>query len=74
LIYLFSAKAFFMRVHLEHLGRNVPRADAKWVGQLLARLSPAQIHDAFRAAGYSPEEIEAFSRLLEKRITELSDL
>ncbi|MGA2739681.1 MAG: hypothetical protein ABSG65_19855 [Bryobacteraceae bacterium] len=74
LIYLFNPKAYFMRVHLEHLGRNIPRADAKWLGQLLARLSPAQIHDAFRAAGYSPAEIEAFSSLLEERITALTDL
>ena len=73
-VYLVDPKAYFMRVHLEHLGRNVPRADAKWLGQLLARLSPVQIHDAFRAGGYSPEEIQAFSRLLEDRITALTDL
>jgi hypothetical protein len=74
LMCLFDPKAYFMRVHLEHLGRNVPRADAKWLGQILARLSPAQIQDAFRAAGYSPEEIEGFSRMLEERITELTKL
>jgi hypothetical protein len=74
LICLMNPKAYFMRVHLEHLGRNVPRADAKWLGELLARLSPAQIQDAFRAAGYSPDEIQAFSRVLEKRIVMLTDL
>jgi len=74
LICLFNPKAYFMRVHYEWIGHNVPRADAKWLGQLLARLSPAQIHDAFRAAGYSPAEIEAFSRVLRGRITALSDL
>jgi len=73
-VYVVGLKAYFRRVHLEHLGRNVPRADAKWLGQLLARLSPAQIQDAFRAAGYSPEEIQAFTRLLESRITLLTDL
>lgn len=73
-VYLVDPKEYFMRVHLEHLGRNVPRADAKWLGQLLARLCPTQIHDAFRAGGYSPEEIQAFSRLLEERITKLTDL
>jgi len=31
--------------------RRHPRADAKWVGQLLSQLSPRQIRDAFRAAG-----------------------
>ncbi|HXM39971.1 MAG TPA: hypothetical protein VN924_01900 [Bryobacteraceae bacterium] len=73
-VYLLNPKAYFMRVHLEYLGRNVPRADAKWLGELLARLSPAQIRDAFRAAGCSPQEIEAFSRLLESRISTLTDL
>jgi hypothetical protein len=69
-----SPRAYFARIHLEHLGRNVPRADAKWLGQLLARLAPVQIQDAFRAAGYSPEEIQAFSRQLQERITVLAGL
>jgi hypothetical protein len=73
-VYLVNPKEYLSRVRLERLGRNVPRADAKWLGQLLVRLSPAQIRDAFRAAGYSPEEIESFSRLLEDRIAVLTDL
>ncbi len=73
-VYLVNPKEYLSRLRLERLGRNVPRAHAKWLGQLLARLSPAQIRDAFRAAGYSPEEIEAFSRLVEDRITVLTDL
>jgi len=71
---LVDPKAYFARIHLEHLGRNVPRADARWLGQLLARLAPAQIQDAFRAAGYSPQEIQEFARLLEGRITALAAL
>lgn len=73
-VYLVDPKAYFMRVHLEWIGRNIPRADAQWVGHLLARLSPIQIRDAFRAGGYSPDEIESFSRLVEDRITKLTDL
>jgi hypothetical protein len=73
-VYLVNPKEYFSRIHLEYLGKNVPRADAKWLGELLARLSPAQIHDAFRAAGYSPDEVAAFSQLLEARITKLTDL
>ena len=53
---------------------NVPRKDARWMGQLLARLSPAQIADAFRAAGYSPQEVQGFSEVLQKRIEVLTDL
>jgi hypothetical protein len=44
------------------------------MGQLLAKLSPQQIRDAFRAAGYSPEEIEEFAAVLEARIGELTKL
>jgi hypothetical protein len=73
-VYLVNPKEYFSRLHLEPIGRNVPRADAKWLGQLLARLSPAQIRDAFRAAGYSREETESFARILEDRLTVLSDL
>lgn len=73
-VYLVGFNAYLRRVHLEYLGRNVPRADAKWLGQLLARLSPAQIQDAFRAAGYSTEEIQGFTRVLESRITVLTGL
>jgi hypothetical protein len=62
------------RIHLEWIGKNVPRANAKWIGQLLARLSPQQIRDAFRAGGYSPEETEQFAKLLEGRISVLTDL
>ncbi|HLK18699.1 MAG TPA: hypothetical protein VKT81_07075 [Bryobacteraceae bacterium] len=67
-------KEFSRRAHLEWIGRNIPRADAKWMGQLLARLSPEQIRDAFRAAAYSPEEVEEFARVIESRIAELNQL
>jgi hypothetical protein len=56
------------------IGKRVPRSDARWMGQMLAKLSPSQIRDAFRAAGYSPEEIEGFARVVEKRIGQLSAL
>lgn len=65
---------FFMRLKLESVGRNIPRADAKWIGVVLGRLSPAQIRDAFRAAGYSPEEVEGFARVVEKRVAALNAL
>jgi hypothetical protein len=44
------------------------------MGSLLSRLSPKQIHDAFRAAGYSQREVDEFSNILESRIAELRDL
>lgn len=62
------------RVSLLWLGHHIPRQDARWVGDLLARLSTAQIHDAFLAAGYSQSEVEELSSTLEHRIAELEKL
>jgi hypothetical protein len=73
-VYLVTPGDYFSRIRLEWIGKNVPRADARWMGQLMARLSPAQIADAFRAAGYSPEEVQKFSEVLQNRIVALTDL
>jgi hypothetical protein len=62
------------RLSLLWLGHHIPRKDARWMGDLLARLSPQQIRDAFRAGGYSTDEVEQLSRALERRISELEKL
>jgi hypothetical protein len=69
-----NPKEYFMRVRIEWIGRDIPRSDARWMGTLLGRLSPAQIRDAFRSAGYSPDEVERYSRVIERRIAELNAL
>jgi hypothetical protein len=74
LIRVFTFPEYVRRMELRSIGRHIPRDDAKWIGQLLARLSPQQINDAFRAAGYSPEEIAGFSKVVESRIAELNRL
>lgn len=71
---LFEPRTWWHQLHQRWIGKHIPRADAKWIGSLLAQLSPHQIRDAFRAAGYSPEEIEAYSKALEGRIAELNNL
>ena len=38
--YAVNPKEYLSRIHLEWIGRDIPRADAKWMGSLLARLSP----------------------------------
>jgi hypothetical protein len=72
--YLVDPKAYISRVRMESLGKTIPRADARWLGLLLAHLSPSQIRNAFRTAGYSPEEVEGFARVVEQRITALTEL
>ncbi len=74
IIFLFTPHDFFSRLRLRWIGKRIPRADARWMGQLLARLTPDQIHDAFRAAGYSPRQVNAFSAVVEFRIDQLNRL
>jgi hypothetical protein len=56
------------------IGKHIPRADAKWIGSLLAQLSPQQISDAFRAAGYTPKQAEAYADAVQARIAQLNNL
>jgi hypothetical protein len=73
-IVLFNPREYFSRVHEEWIGRHIPRADVRWMGELLGRLSDAQIRDAFRAGGFSPPEIDGFAAVVEARISELKNL
>jgi hypothetical protein len=74
LVHMFELPEYIQRVHMEWIGRNIPRSDAKWIGGILVRLSPEQIQSAFRAAGYTPEQVNAFATEVEKRISELNQL
>ena len=73
-VYLVGPKEYMARVHLEYIGKNVPREDARWMGQILARLSPDQLRDAFRASGYAPNEVDGFVQVLRERIEALTGL
>jgi hypothetical protein len=72
LIFVATPKEFINRMELRWIGKHIPRSDAQWIGNLLAQLSSAQIHDAFRAAGYSAEQIDSFNAVVEQRIAELN--
>lgn len=74
MVFLFNPREYFSRMGLRWIGRHIPRDDAKWMGQLLVQLSPKQIRDAFQAAGYSQQDVEGFSSVVENRIAELNRL
>jgi hypothetical protein len=59
---------------MQWIGKHIPRSDAEWIGGLLAQLSPDQIRDAFRAAGYTPDQVNAYAAVVGKRIVELKQL
>jgi hypothetical protein len=72
--FLFTPREYSDKLQIRWIGRRIPRADAKWLGQLIAQLSPEQIRDAFRAAGYSVQEVEGFAQVVESRISQLQEL
>ena len=73
-LYIFNAPHFFSQARQHWIGRNIPRADVKWMGHLLAKLSHQQICDAFGAAGYSHDQAEAYATVVEARIKQLEQL
>ncbi len=73
-ITLVNPHEFFSRLGLRWIAKRVPLQDARWMGQLLAQLSQDQIRDAFRAGGYSPQEVDGFTSAVESRIAQLNKL
>ena len=53
---------------------DVTVPQAKWLGELLAGLTEAQIKDAFRAANYDPEEVGILTEAVQDRIEQLRSL
>ncbi len=74
LLHLLVLPSYLHQVHMRWVGNRVPRADAKWLGSLLAQLTADQILDAFRAGGYPPDKAAAFTKVVQNRIAELNQL
>jgi len=53
---------------------NVTVEQAKWIGSWLARLSDQQLSDAFRAANYTPDEVQLLTTATRARINQLVNL
>lgn len=62
------------RTRIEAIAKDIPVADARWIGHLLGGLSQQQLRACFRAAGYDPEAADAYARVVQKRIAELNAL
>jgi len=56
------------------LFNNISIQDATWVADLLSQLSDRQIRDAFRAANYTPSQIDLLARTVRERTNELRSL
>ena len=62
------------RTRMESIAKNIPIADARWLGNRLGQFSSDQIGDCFRAAGYSPTEVDGYTRVVMQRIEALKSL
>lgn len=66
------------RVNLFYRGKredqfdDISVRDARWLANLLTKLSDKQIGDAFAAANYSPEEVRLLTGAVRSRIKELA--
>ena len=69
-----AAPIYFRRSRYVWIGHNIPREDARWIGDLLGRLTPHQLEDAFRAGNFTPEETAKYVDVLEGRIAQLKAL
>jgi hypothetical protein len=52
------------------LQNSVAPDDVRWICRLLARLSPKQWSDAFRAGGFTDQEAERYIRRLREKVTQ----
>lgn len=68
------------RVKFAYSGKNsglfkdITVEDARWVGSLLSKLSDQQLTDAFRAANFTPEEVQMLVGAARARISQLVNL
>jgi len=63
---------YVSRTHMQDIVKDIPVADAKWLGKLLEPLSDEQLRDCFRAAGYSPADVESNAAMVKERIRALN--
>lgn len=65
------------RVRFSYSGKNsglfgnITVEHARWLGTWLSRLNDKQISDAFRAANYTPEEVQLLTHAVRARINQL---
>jgi hypothetical protein len=68
------APLYFRRQRYLWIGRNIPREDARWIGNLLSQLTHQQLVEAFRAGHFTDRETDLYVDELQRRIAELGDL
>jgi hypothetical protein len=71
---IFNFPNYLIRTRMESIPKHIPIADARWLGNLLGQYSTTQIGDCFRAGGFSPAEVEGYTKVVMLRIDALKKL
>ena len=71
---LFSPGYGKSQANKEKAMRRIPVVNARWIGEMLSRLSRDQLRDAFRAASYDQATMEGFVKTIRERIEQLTKL
>jgi hypothetical protein len=71
---IFNLNHYRLRTRMESVAKRIPIDDARWIGRRLGQFSIEQIRDCFRAAGFSPSDVEAYTRVVMQRIAALNKL
>jgi len=70
----FNLSNYRVRTRMERVTKQIPIADARWIGGRLGQLSAEQIDDIFRSAGFSPSDADGYARVVMQRIGALKAL
>jgi hypothetical protein len=68
---VFHVAYYRERVRMESVVEDIPIAHARWIGERLGALTETQIGDAFRAAGFSSDDVSGYARVVLQRIAAL---
>jgi hypothetical protein len=73
-ILVFALPYYVSQTRMQQIVRHIPRKDTRWIGRLLSQLSEHQIEDAFRAGGFTSQQVDHYARKVQERIAELNQL
>jgi hypothetical protein len=69
-----NLRNYRVRTRMESIVKDIPLADARWIGGRLSQLSATQIGDCFRAGGFAPEDVALYTQTVMRRVAALRDL
>jgi len=69
-----NIKNYRFRTRMEGIVKEIPLADARWIGGRLSQLTSTQIGDCFRAGGFAPADVALYTQTVMRRIAALRDL